>query len=275
MSDQTICHITKSRGLAVVINSTPKYYWMLPATVGLLRRYGTAVLGSLYVATEEPDHPVIQYLVKEGVRVLDIGQENSDFFESRAAAIRLLPKEVEYVIPIQEDFLLERPGINFKELNSAIRMMDEDPYIASMRFMPSPPTSSNSSYWGKWVRNGPDDQAFSYQTTLWCRDLYLGYMEALINDTNAKHPNFTKAEYNQYAVRTNPAETHEGLPLLKEICGDRIHLCWARAGPWANAVYDCPWPYRPTAIKAGILEPWADELLRREGFAKLCYGFRT
>jgi hypothetical protein len=243
--------------------------------VGLLRRYGTPALACLYLATEEPENPVVQYLVKEGVRILDIGKENADFFESRAAAIRLLPPEIEYVIPIQEDFLLERPGINFKELNSAVRMMDDDARIASMRFMPSPAAKSNLSYWGKWVRNGPEDQAFSYQTTLWCRELYLGYMEALIADIKGKYPNFTTAEYNQHAIRTNPAETHEGLPLLEEICGDRIHLCWDRAGPWANAVYDCPWPYRPTAIKNGVLEPWADELLRREGFAKVCYGFRT
>jgi hypothetical protein len=28
----------------------------------------------------------------------------------------------------------------------------------------------------------------------------------------------------------------------------------------------CPWPYRPTAIVKGRLEPWAEELGRREGF---------
>jgi hypothetical protein len=44
-----------------------------------------------------------------------------------------------------------------------------------------------------------------------------------------------------------------------------VHLAWVRAGPWSNAVYLSPWPYRPTAIVQGKLEPWAAELGKREG----------
>jgi hypothetical protein len=44
-----------------------------------------------------------------------------------------------------------------------------------------------------------------------------------------------------------------------------MHVGWKRAGPWSNAVYMSPWPYRPTAIVQGRLEPWAAELGKREG----------
>ena len=42
------------------------------------------------------------------------------------------------------------------------------------------------------------------------------------------------------------------------------HLAWVRKGAWPNAVYLSPFPYRPTAIVRGSVEPWVYELLKRE-----------
>jgi hypothetical protein len=50
-----------------------------------------------------------------------------------------------------------------------------------------------------------------------------------------------------------------------------IHLAWPREGAHPNAVYLCPWPYRPTAVVRGLFESWANELAKREGFSNLYY----
>ena len=42
------------------------------------------------------------------------------------------------------------------------------------------------------------------------------------------------------------------------------HIAFERAGPWKNAVFLSPFPYRPTAIVRGELEAWARELMERE-----------
>ena len=63
----------------------------------------------VFIATEEPK----QYLIQEiqilfpDVTILPLTQEQEGFLDSRAAACELLPENIKYVFPIQEDFLLE------------------------------------------------------------------------------------------------------------------------------------------------------------------------
>ena len=73
------------------------------------------------------------------------------------------------------------------------------------------------------------------------------------------------------ALKMNCAETQYGQEKLRKT-PNVLHLAWERAGPWSNAVYLCPFPYRPTGIVQGKLEEFAAELSRREGNGVLKLG---
>ena len=255
---------------AIVINTCPKYFYMLDAHFGLLRRYAEGCNWPVYLATENPDEYHIQLIAKKyNVTILPLKQEHSDFLESRVAAMDALPPTIQYVLPLQEDFLLERPGINEGALKDALELFDSNHLIQSIRLMPCPGSSARQPFVGPWKQLQVNDLCFSYQATLWRRSTYRDYLFRLIRRCQEEYPHYQPCtpEWNQFAARNNPAETHIGLSLLERMFPQAIHLCWSRKASWANAVYWCPWPYRPTAIVKGVLEPWAAELIRREGFA--------
>ena len=95
--------------IAYLINSTPKYYYLLPLHLILVRRYAPELTWPIYIASEEPEHPILVECVNtHGVKILPLKQVDRFFLESRLAATLALPPEIKYVFPIQEDFLLER-----------------------------------------------------------------------------------------------------------------------------------------------------------------------
>jgi hypothetical protein len=253
---------------AIVINTCPKYFYILETHFTMLRRYAPKLKWPVYLATESPNEFRISELAHaHNIHILPLDTRDADFFESRVAAIRALPSEIKYVLPIQDDFLLERPGPDGSALKNALEILDTDRDVLSIRLMPCPGSSAREPYWGVWNKLLPQDLQFSYQATIWRREIYMDYMMRLIQQRNEFYPYMDKTKYNQYAVTTNPAETYPGLQLLKLMYPTGVHLCWPRVGAWANAVYQCPWPYRPTAIVKGKLQDWAVELARREG----CY----
>ena len=148
----------------------------------------------------------------------------------------------------------------------AIEILEADRDVLSLRLMPCPGSSGKEGYWGKWKKLMPNDMIFSYQATIWRRQVYIDYMSGLIQQRAQLHPDLERSKYNWYAININPAETFPGLQLLKLLYPTGIHLCWPCVGAWANAVYQSPWPYRPTAVVNGRLEDWAVELAQREGF---------
>lgn len=252
---------------AIVVNTCPKYFYLLEVHFALLRRYAPTLNWPVYLATEQHDDFLIQRLkVTYNLNIIPLADKNSDFFESRLAAMKALPQEIRYVLPLQEDFLLERPGADVAALENAIEILEADRDVLSLRLMPCPGSSGKEGYWGKWKKLMPNDMTFSYQATIWRREVYTDYMRGLIQQRIQLHPNLERSKYNWYAVTVNPAETFPGLQLLKLMYPTGIHLCWPRVGTWANAVYQSPWPYRPTAVVKGRLEDWAIELAQREGF---------
>lgn len=70
---------------------------------------------------------------------------------------------------------------------------------------------------------------------------------------------------NKLAIKVNIAEIMRGQEILFSLGKGKIHLAWPREGSHPNAVYLCPWPYRPTAVVRGNLESWAVDLANREG----------
>ncbi len=255
--------------VCILLNSTPKYFYLLPLQLTMLRRYFPALQWPIYFATEVPEHPVAQQLESEfQVRILSLTQGDAGFLESRHTALSLLPSEILYVLPLQEDFLLDRcPDI--ESLLDALFILDTDRNVSSLRLMPCPGPDKEDILYSKdkpWkVLGSKNTYIFTYQATLWRRlDLNI-YFTALLQSIEKDFGNREEKEKKYLALTSNVGENHYGQGVLKKCLPDTFHLCWPRAHQNPNAVYLCPWPYRPTAVTRGKLEPFAEELFRREG----------
>jgi hypothetical protein len=258
---------------AIVINTCPKYFYLLDGLCGLLRRYSNGLNWPVYLATEVPGDPaVISAVVKHKLQLITLNSSAADFFSSRFMALEELPQDIQYVLPIQDDFFVERPGLNVTALEDAVRLLDTYPELQSFRLMPCPGAKGTETLPGSnWriLKAELGDMLFCYQATIWRRETYRSFLLAMIRLTEEAcgEAKPGSLEWSRYAVNMNPAETQIGQDALQRICGPRaIHCCWARVGAWANAVYQCPFPYRPTAVVKGVFQGWAKELLQREGF---------
>ena len=254
--------------VAYLINSTPKYFYLLPLHLTLLQRYASTMLWPIYLATEEPDHHIIQKLKEQfpRLRIIPLTLEQEGFLDSRYAACMALPSSIRYVFPIQEDFLLEGRPMT-EPITEVLQFMDKDTTIQSVRLMPCPgpggpkgPTDKTRYKTSLLHILESNEMIFTYQATLWRRDSYQNFMQLLCEYLNSMR--LTQEQKNNMAIRQNIAEVSFGQDLLKAQGG--IHLAWPREGSQPNAVYLCPWPYRPTAIVQGKLQPWAEDLADRE-----------
>ncbi len=258
--------------VAYVVNSTPKYFYLLDAHFGMYRRYASALQWQIYFATEVPDHPLVQAVVeKYHVELLVLSREYSDFLESRAMALKLLPDSIKYVLMAQEDFLLERPGPNIEELQKIVDVMEQDNNIVSARLMPCPGPVGNVGPCDSWayLDENIDNYMYTFQASLWKKDSLMAFYEMLLHYVETQVGGQYKKntiEYNKYQVNNNPAEMVLGRKAYQAVLQGKKHVAYKRKGSWSNAVYLCPWPYRPTAIVKGVLGSWAQELITREGF---------
>lgn len=260
--------------VAYLVNSTPDYYYLLPLHFTLLQRYAPFVK-DLFLATEVPEHPICVQVAKEhGVTLIPLAHGDAGFLASRAAALKelCLSGKFHYVLPVQEDFLLDRvPDLGALVEGMSI-LEDSQGLIASARLMPSPgPKGSMMTSRPLWsgITSTTDQYGFTFQATLWTLDACYAWYEALTKKLEAEWPVATTSpEHRRHVeIRGNFAENAEGQRFFWTFFKERrqVHIGWGRAGPWANAVYLSPWPYRPTAIVQGRLEPWAAELGLREG----------
>jgi hypothetical protein len=149
---------------------------------------------------------------------------------------------------------------------------DAQGLIASARLMPSPgpkggPMPARPLWTG--VTPGTDQYGFTFQATLWGLDACCAWYSALVAKLELEWPLATTPPQRRrhIEIRGNFAENAAGQQFFWMFFKERrqVHIGWGRAGPWPNAVYLSPWPYRPTAIVHGRLEPWAAELGLREG----------
>lgn len=255
--------------VCILLNSTPKYFYLLPLQLTMLRRYAPMLQWPVYFATEEPDHTIsVQLKEQFDVKILPIPKEKAGFFESRASALHLLPPEISYILPLQEDFLLDRSP-DEKSLLDALFILDTDRYVSSLRLMPCPgPLANDPLYVNEkpWrILTEKNLYIFTYQATLWRRMDLKAYFEKVLHEVETRFTKLSESDRKHLALTTNLAENPMGQRLLRSVLPDTMHLCWPRAGQWSNAVYLCPWPYRPTAVTRGRLEPFAEELFQREG----------
>jgi hypothetical protein len=226
----------------------------------------------LYLATEEPDHPVCQQVKGMGVTLITLKRDEAGFLDSRRAAMRALALtgRFKFVLPMQEDFLLEHEA-DPQGIADAIEFLSRSD-VASVRLMPCPgPGGPDVNHEWAEITADTDTYGFSFQATMWRMDSCLLFYKGLCEKLEAEWPlaSTSPDERKQIEIRANFAENAAGQKFFWEFFFRRgeKHVGWKRLGPWPNAVYLSPWPYRPTAIVQGRLEPWAQELARREAVA--------
>jgi hypothetical protein len=256
------------KDVAYMINTTPKYFYLLELHLTLLYRYAPELQWPVFLVTEEAENPVVLKLRSAfpQIHVIGIPMEKEAFFESRAEGVRALPAEIEYVFPIQEDFLLEgRPMENV--LKGCVEILDASPSVSSMRLMPCPgPRGSAKFGETSWniLEYEVDEYMFTYQATMWRREAYQRFMDSLVLGVEKRWGSGLSCKQKvEIQIQMNVAEREFGKEIL--LFSGGLHLAWPRDGKQANAVYLSPWPYRPTAVVHGKLEEWAIDLARREG----------
>ena len=258
--------------VAYLINTTPKYFYLLELHIALIRRYAPGIKWDIYLATEVPGHPICKKLAAAGILLLPLDMSDSGFLKSRAAALALLPDSVRYVLPMQEDFLLERMP-DLSAIQESLQIFSADPTVLSIRWMPCPGPAAMRKYNGSdsWYLLDPalDEYLFCFQATLWRKEAVLEWYEKLCNQFLVDYPWTLSDEERRLAeIRANYAENRKGQYYFKKwmMGEDKKHLAWKRKFSAPNGVYMSPWPYRPTAVIGGQLQPFAKELAEREGF---------
>lgn len=257
--------------IAYVLNTTPKYFYLLPLHLTLFYRYtsATKVPFTAYLATEVPNDRTIQSIRSMFPSLKILHLTTTDFFESRLETMKRLPLETQIVLPVQDDFLLEaRPMDSI--LKEAIQLFENDTKIDSIRIMPcpGPPPSSPLYIDTTWsILEFSSSMVFTYQATLWKKEAYILFLESILDKRSSMYgTSLSDTEKTSIAIRANLAEAQVGQSVLEALSKERhsFHLCCTREGSQPNAVYLAPWPYRPTAVVKGTLEQWAMDLARRE-----------
>jgi len=166
---------------------------------------------------------------------------------------------------MQEDFLLERK-VDGEELEIILEYMDINPLVKSARLMPCPGPESKKEVIRGWSQLSEKDlYLFVFQATLWRRDDYVSYLKAIISEAKKKYVGLDVVSWNKTAVNENLAENVEGRKIFLRLFNVSDHVAWIRLSARPNAVYDSIWPYRPTAVVKGVFQPWAADMLKREG----------
>ena len=245
--------------IAYVVNSTPKYYYLLKAHFSLLDIYAKGLQWPVYIGSEVPSK-----VSDLPATCITLSDSDSGFWESRVATVERLPSNIKYILPMQEDFLLERK-VDSDGLERILDYMDSNKNIASARLMPCPGPVSNIEVLEGWSElSEKDDYLFVFQATIWRRESYILYLKNIIEHAKKIYPDLSEKEWNKVAVNQNLAENTDGRRIFLNCLSDKKHLAWIRSSKRPNAVYDSIWPYRPTAVVKGVFQEWAKELLMRE-----------
>jgi hypothetical protein len=260
----------------ILVNSTPAYFYILPLFFKLLRRYAPKLRWDVLLATEAPNHSICKQVVRDyAVKCIPIPEESSGFLESRMVALLSVAHDYNYCLPLQEDFLLEMPMWP-DAFENIMKYMDSNMCVVSARVMPCPGPSEKSVVanslrapdW-KLITKETDPFGFTFQATLWkMKPLIQWYTRICAKlETICRKDSTDPSTRKRVELKENLAENAIGQTEFWTWTDEKDyeHIAFERAGPWPNAVYLSPFPYRPTAIVRGKLEAWALELAKREG----------
>jgi len=247
------------KDVAYVVNSTPKYYYLLKAHFALIETYAKGLAWPMFIGSEAPE-----LLGDLDATIIKLGAADAGFWESRVATVEALPAYIKYVLPMQEDFLLERK-VDGDELEAVLEYMDMNPLTQSARLMPCPGPASSVEVLRGWSKLSEQDlYLFVFQATLWRRSAYVSYLKAVIEMAKKMYLDLDEPTWSKVAVNENLAENANGRKIFMRLFNLNDHIAWIRSSPRPNAVYDSIWPYRPTAVVKGVFQPWAKEILFRE-----------
>jgi hypothetical protein len=262
----------------ILINTTPKYLPLVEVQLICLRRYSPELDSiPVFIATEIlPSESCLQRILQiPSVHYLSLKKDDADFLESRIAAVEYL-SFFKFILPLQEDFWLDRSP-DYIQLFDGLNILRKDSRVQSIRLMPCPGPNSkdvfyrNSTLWK--VLSSHDTYRFTFQATIWRPDIYTSYLKEICQEGKVEYDALKDPtlSWSAFCVRHNIAENSKGQQyfLSNYMNSDKYHLSIDRPMSHPNAVYLAPWPYRPTAVVKGILEPWAKEFAIREGFKKL------
>ena len=260
----------------ILVNTTPNYMKYAEVQITCIRRYASALDNvPIFLATEltATDSCVARILDKKNTHHIHLQPNESGFLESRIAAVNYILNEFDFILPLQEDFWLDRAP-DLRLLMNALYIMETDTQVKSIRLMPSPGPSADNEFYrdgDNWkVLSEKDTYRFTFQATLWRGSLYLEFFNVLLDQAKRDFmvTGQPPSEWAKFCIRVNVAENYRGQKLFFDTCmgPGRVHLSVIRAHALPNAVFLAPWPYRPTAIVQGSLEPWAKEFAEREGF---------
>lgn len=247
---------------------------LVEVQVTCIRRYAKELDDiPIFLATEmNSSSPLVERILRlHNIHHILLQKHESEFLESRVAAVKYIPPEYEFILPLQEDFWLDRRP-DLISLNEAIVILHSDKKVKSVRLMPSPgPHISDIVYNGRWkILSEADEYKFTFQATMWRSSVYLNFLEEIIRTARYTFDssNLSNTQWSKYCVSINVAENYNGQKVFSDTSmnADSIHLSIDREHRGQNAVYMAPWPYRPTAVVRGKLEPWAKEFALREGF---------
>ena len=251
-----------SNSVCVLINSCKKYNYLALAACKLIKRYAPDLKWPVYFATGGLTDEQKEDVLGLGFTYMEQSDnENADFIESRLYALRLLQKDYAFVLLLQDDFFLDRQP-DYVALDKTVAMMTENPAVVCTRLMPCPgPTGSE---WLSWREIVVDPYCyFSFQAGIWSTGWLITFFEGVVRKSQGLFGKYPQYSRNQFWLLVNPCETEVGTDVAVELGGRFVG--WPRVGRWSNAVYLSPWPYRPTAVEKGVLQPWASEMLKREG----------
>jgi hypothetical protein len=174
---------TDRHDVAYLVNSTPKYYYLLPLHFALIRRYAPNLKWPLYIATEGPNNPTIQEIAsKYDVSILPLQKQDRYFLESHGRHRLLFHKQSSMFFQSKRDFLLQN-RIDEGVASNAIKILDDDPDVLSIRLMPcpGPPTNPPKAYSvAPFLHTESQVILFTYQATLFRRGTYSLFMSALV-----------------------------------------------------------------------------------------------
>ena len=251
-----------SNSVCVLINSCKKYNYLALAACKLIKRYAPDLKWPVYFATGGLTDEQKEDVLGLGFTYMEQSDnENADFIESRLYALRLLQKDYAFVLLLQDDFFLDRQP-DYVALDKTVAMMTENSAVVCTRLMPCPgPTGSE---WLSWREIVVDPYCyFSFQAGIWSTGWLITFFEGVVRKSQGLFGKYPQYSRNQFWLLVNPCETEVGTDVAVELGGRFVG--WPRVGRWSNAVYLSPWPYRPTAVEKGVLQPWASEMLKREG----------
>jgi len=252
-----------SNSVCILINSCPKYNNLAVASCCFIRRYASSIEWPIYLATACLKEEEKAMMMAAGVKIIEQGSENADFIESRIEALRILQREFSLVLFLQDDFFLDRAP-DYPALNLTVKMMLDNAGIVCTRLMPCPgPTGSKYGELWREVVVCPHHY-FSFQAAIWSVPWLLRFFEEVFRKSQSLFSKYEQLTRNQFWLLINPCEKEVGTDVAVELGGRFVGF--PRKGPWSNAVYLSPWPYRPTAVEKGVLQPWAAEIMIREGF---------